>query len=97
MWCIASSLNPVLLFEVGLPQELVNFIGTAITVFVNSYFGVPVMHMFFGKWHRRHRKLINRDDSVLSFLDLGLSKKWQVIVLAVYVALLLCLGFGLFV
>lgn len=90
VWCVASGLGPVL---VGLDPAIAILISTAITVAVNTWIGVPIMHLVFGKWHRRHRKLINRATSRLSFLDLGLSRFWQVVFLVCYVLVLLLVGF----
>ena len=73
-------------------QRELLFISTFITVLVNIYIGLPLMHLFFGPWLRVPRGAQSDMAPWVVMLDVGL-KRWQrILLIVVYYGF--SLGFG---
>lgn len=90
----------ILVFQLGTPLAaylaasnppidpyLAKFIGVAVIVPLMTYFGVPTMHMFFGKWLNMPRKknIHYPHLAYFEFLDIGIPVYMQVVVLITFI------------
>jgi len=78
------------LAEANIYPFVSKFIGVAVLVPIMTYFGIPTMHMFFGKWlNMPRKKCLNRTYykhlEYLEFLDTGIPVYMQVIILITFV------------
>jgi len=91
VWQIGYNLVPILIVGAGLSPIVARIVSTVVTVTTNTYIGVPLMHSQFGDWLTCD-EFRSKRSTTFEFLDVGLSRTMQVIVLIIFSTLVLLGG-----
>lgn len=105
VWQGGSNISPYITRQVTLNSYLLLFLLTCFNVFVNTYVALPLMLSQFGDWLNMPRPLVRAAEKPMimpplgpfrisfKFLDVGLSFRWKILFVVVYVVVNIMFGF----